>query len=118
MILDILSKEIGISLKQVQQTVELLEDGGTIPFISRYRKERTGGLDEVQVKSINDKHNELKELVKRKEYILGVINEAGKLTDDLRKKIEECWNAVELEDIYLPFKPKRKTALDGKRIGR
>ena len=109
MILDILSKEIGISLKQVQQTVELLEDGGTIPFISRYRKERTGGLDEVQVKSINDKHNELKELVKRKEYILGVINEAGKLTDDLRKKIEECWNAVELEDIYLPFKPKRKT---------
>ena len=61
MILDILSKEIGISLKQVQQTVEFLEDGGTIPFISRYRKERTGGLDEVQVKSINDKHNELKE---------------------------------------------------------
>ena len=109
MILDILSKETGISLKHVQQTVELLEDGGTIPFISRYRKEKTGGLDEVQVKLICDKNNELKELVKRKEYVLGVIEESGKLTDELRKKIEDCWKAVELEDIYLPFKPKRKT---------
>ena len=104
-----LSRHDNIPVKQVFQTVNLLDDGCTIPFISRYRKEETGGLNDIQVQSINECYFQLKELLKRKEYILGVIDNSGQLTAELSKKINDCWNAVELDDIYLPFKPKRKT---------
>lgn len=108
-VLDVLSKLVGISIKQVERTVALLDDGGTIPFISRYRKEQTGGLDEVEIRKISENYNSLQELVKRKEYVLGIISETGKLTEELRSKIENCWTSVGLEDLYLPYKPKRKT---------
>ena len=104
-----LSNEVNISQKQVERTVKLFADGCTIPFISRYRKEVTGGLDETQIQAIFETYTSLKELVKRKEYIEGVIADSGKLTDDLIQKIEKCWNETELEDLYLPFKPKRRT---------
>jgi len=105
----IISNELNISLKQVANTVKLLEDGATVPFISRYRKEQTGSLDEVQITDIRDRLNKLEELAKRKETVLSTIEEQGKLTDDLRKRIEDCYDPIELEDIYLPYKPKRRT---------
>lgn len=104
-----LSRQVNIPIHQVTKTVKLLEEGCTIPFISRYRKEETGGLNDIQVQSINECYLQLNEILKRKEYILGVIDNLGKLTPDLSKKIEDCWNGVDLDDIYLPFKPKRKT---------
>ncbi|MDO4497787.1 MAG: Tex-like N-terminal domain-containing protein, partial [Bacteroidales bacterium] len=106
---DLISKELNIPVKQVQATLDLLNDGCTIPFISRYRKEATGGLDEVQIANIGEQHAKLLEVEKRKQTILTTIDEQGKLTDELRKRVESCWNATELEDIYLPFRPKRRT---------
>lgn len=106
---DIISHELSIPARQVLSTVKLLADGATIPFISRYRKEQTGSLDEVQITSIRDRINKLEELAKRKETVLTTIEEQGKLTDELRKRIVECFDSVELEDIYLPYKPKRRT---------
>ncbi|MFV0290971.1 MAG: Tex family protein [Mangrovibacterium sp.] len=94
---------------QIEHTFELLDEGATIPFISRYRKERTGSLDEVQVGAIQNEKQRLEELLKRKETILSTIQEQGKLLPELEKRIENCWNGTELEDIYLPYKPKRKT---------
>ena len=105
----LIAKATGIGERQVQGTVGLLEEGCTIPFISRYRKEVTGGLDEVQVASVSDQLERLKELEKRKETILKTIEEQGKLTAELRGRIEGSWDSTELEDIYLPYKPKRKT---------
>ena len=105
----LIAKQIGISEKQVAGTVGLLEEGCTIPFISRYRKEVTGALDEVQVAGISDQLEKLRELEKRKETILSTIEEQGKLTAELKGRIEASWNSTELEDIYLPYKPKRKT---------
>ena len=105
----LISNTLDITERQVSNTLELLEEGATIPFISRYRKERTGGLDEVQIASINDEYEKLKETEKRKQTILITIEEQGKLTDELRSRIESTWNATELEDIYLPYKPKRRT---------
>ena len=93
----------------VQNTLKLLLDGATIPFISRYRKEATGGMDEVQISEINARYEKLCELAKRKETILSTIRELGKLTPELSKRIADCWEGTELEDIYLPYKPKRKT---------
>lgn len=98
-----------ISLRQVENTINLLVDGATIPFISRYRKEATGGLDEVQIAAISQAYDKLIDLAKRKETILATIDEQGKLTADLKLKIEECMDANVLEDIYLPYKPKRRT---------
>ena len=106
---EVIAQRTGIPLRQVKNTVELLEEGATIPFISRYRKEHTGSLDEVQITDIRDALNQLKELQKRQEYILKTIEEQDKLTPELRRKIEECLDPVQLEDIYLPYKPKRKT---------
>lgn len=106
---------LGISEKQISSTLHLLEDGATIPFISRYRKEATGGLDEVQIEHIKEQHDKLCDIAKRKETILSTINEQGKLTDELRKRIETTWNSTELEDIYLPYKPKRKTRAEAAR---
>ncbi len=105
----LISKALSIGQKQVENTIKLLEEGATIPFISRYRKEMTGSLDEVQVSSINDMLDKLKEVEKRKTTILSTIEQQEKLTPELRKKIEECWDSIELEDIYLPYKPKRRT---------
>lgn len=105
----LIAKAVGISERQVASTVGLLEEGCTIPFISRYRKEVTGALDEVQVAGISNQLEKLKELAKRKETIVKTIEEQGKLTDELKKRIEASWDSTELEDIYLPYKPKRRT---------
>lgn len=108
-IISLIAKSLNLRERQVENTVNLLNDGATIPFVSRYRKEATGGLDEVAIAQIAEQNEKLHELVHRKEYITQTIEEQGKLTDELRKRIEDCWNATVLEDIYLPFKPKRKT---------
>ncbi len=99
----------GVSERQVAATVGLLEEGCTIPFIARYRKEVTGTLDEVKVAAVSDSLDELKEIEARKQTILKTIEEQGKLTAELKKRIEDSWDSTELEDIYLPYKPKRKT---------
>ena len=106
---------LGISERQISQTLGLLEDGATIPFISRYRKEATGGLDEVQIEAIQTQYEKLSETAKRKETILNTIQEQGKLTAELQKRIEETWDNTLLEDIYLPYKPKRKTRAEAAR---
>ena len=93
---------LGISEKQIGQTLSLLNDGATIPFISRYRKEMTGGLDEVQIEAIQTHYEKLNETAKRKETIINTIQEQGKMTPELQKRIEETWDGTVLEDIYLP----------------
>ena len=100
---------------RVENTLKLLQGGATIPFISRYRKEATGGMDEVQISEINDRYEKLCELAKRKETIISTIEEQGKMTAELRNRIDNCWDSTELEDIYLPFKPKRKTRAEAAR---
>ncbi len=105
----LIATSLGLTDKQVRQTLALLDDGATIPFISRYRKEATGGLDEVQIESIRDRYEKLKETERRKETILTTIEAQGKLTDALKQRIESTWDNTELEDLYLPYKPKRKT---------
>ncbi|MBP5499262.1 MAG: RNA-binding transcriptional accessory protein [Bacteroidales bacterium] len=105
----LISKALSIPEPQVKATLDLLESGCTIPFISRYRKEATGSLDEVQIAAIYDQYEKLGELQKRKVTILSTIEEQGKLTDALHQRIDNCWNSTELEDIYLPYKPKRRT---------
>ena len=113
------SKMIAAAMKlqehRVENTLKLLQGGATIPFISRYRKEATGGMDEVQISEINDRYEKLCELAKRKETIISTIEEQGKMTAELRSRIENCWDSTELEDIYLPFKPKRKTRAEAAR---
>ncbi len=111
----LISDIIQISVKQVERTIALLEEGATIPFISRYRKEATGGLDEVQIGRISSQLDKLKELKKRKETILSSIEAQGKLTPELRKRIEDSWDSTEVEDIYLPYKPKRQTRAEAAR---
>ena len=105
----IIAHQLSLPQDGVENTLKLLDEGCTIPFISRYRKERTGGLNEVQIAQISDLNEKLKEMAKRKETILKTITELGKLTPELQKRIDECWNATELEDIYLPYRPKRRT---------
>ena len=104
-----ISEHLHIRAEQVDATLDLLDAGCTIPFISRYRKEATGNLNEVQVAAISDLNDKLKEMQKRKDTILKTIEEQGKLTDELRDRITASWNTTELEDLYLPFKPKRRT---------
>lgn len=99
----------GISVRQVEQTILLLNEGATIPFISRYRKERTGGLDELQIGAISNLWEKLTELDKRKQSILKAIEEQGKLTTELRQRIADSWDPTEVEDLYLPYRPKRVT---------
>lgn len=99
----------------MENTLKLLENGATIPFISRYRKESTGGMDEVQVTEVSDALERLEALAKRKETILGTIESQEKLTPELKERIEHCWDAMELEDIYAPYKPHRKTRADAAR---
>ena len=104
-----ISDLLNINRKYVDNTLELLDSGCTIPFISRYRKERTGGLDEVQITQICELNERMKETAKRKETIIKTISEQGKLTPELEKRINECWEPEVLEDIYMPYKPKRRT---------
>lgn len=111
----LIARALGLREQQVENTVRLLDDGATIPFISRYRKEATGGLDEVQIGAVKAHNERLHELAHRKEYILQTIGEQGRLTDELRQRIEASWDATEIEDIYLPYKPKRRTRAEAAR---
>ena len=104
-----LTQSTSFSFHQVQNVVRLIDEGATIPFMSRYRKEATGGMDEVQLADLREQYDKLCELIKRKATVLKSVDEQEKLTPELRQRIEECWNANELEDIYLPYKPKRRT---------
>ena len=104
-----IAEELGVKIWQVENTVELLSQGATVPFISRYRKERTGSLDEVEIAQIKHLAEGFDAMEKRKEGILETIGEAGALTEELRKQIEECTESNVLEDLYLPFRPKRRT---------
>lgn len=108
-VIQLIANQIGIQVFQAANTIALLDEGATVPFISRYRKERTGSLDEVQVEAVRDAKERMEELLKRKETILNTIQEQGLLSPELQKRIEDCFDPTELEDIYLPFKPKRRT---------
>ena len=108
----LISSKIGVATKQVAAIVALLNENATIPFIARYRKEKTGSLDEVQIAAIADEYHRFLEIEDRKATILKTITEQGKLTDELRARIEKSWDITELEDIYLPYKPHRKTRAD------
>lgn len=110
-----IAAELKLPAHRITNTLKLLQGGATIPFISRYRKEATGGLDEVQIGDIQTRYEKLCELSKRKETVLSTIEEQGKLTPELKARISACWSATELEDIYLPFKPKRKTRAEAAR---
>ena len=110
-----IAAELKLPAHRIANTLKLLQGGATIPFISRYRKEATGGLDEVQIEQIKEQHDKLCDIAKRKETILSTINEQGKLTPELEKRINDTWNPTELEDIYLPYKPKRKTRAEAAR---
>ena len=105
----LIAQRLQIAENSVAGTLALLEEGCTIPFIARYRKERTGGLDEVKIAAISEQFDKLRELAKRKETILKTIAEQEKLTPELQQRIDQTWEATELEDIYLPFRPKRRT---------
>ena len=105
----IISQNLQLDQTVVENTLSLLEQGCTIPFIARYRKERTGGLDEVKIAAIADQNDRLAEIAKRKETVTKTITELGKMTPELQKRIDACWDATELEDIYLPYKPRRRT---------
>lgn len=106
---NIIAKKLNLNGRYVENTLQLLEEGCTIPFISRYRKERTGNMDEVQIAAISEANDKLKDIDKRKETVVKTITEQGKMTNELQRRIEDCWDANELEDIYMPFKPKRRT---------
>src|SRR5579863_9068221 len=104
-----IARTLSVPMKGLLATVELLDEGATVPFIARYRKEMTGNLDEVQIRAIEEKLLYFRELVSRKETILASIHEQGKLTDELKARIEKTLDKSELEDLYLPYKPKRRT---------
>ena len=109
MLTNIISKELGFAPEKVKNTIALLDDGATVPFIARYRKEATGSMDEVAIGNIKDMYERLKAIVQRKATIIATIEEQGKLTPELKSRIDGCFDAVELEDIYLPYRPKRRT---------
>lgn len=106
---NLIAKSLNLPIEGIGNTIALLEQGCTIPFISRYRKERTGGLNDVQIAQISQQLESLQNIAKRKETVMKTINDAGKMTQELQTRIEDCWDSVELEDIYLPYKPKRRT---------
>ena len=105
----LISSELHLQEHAVENTLKLLDEGCTIPFISRYRKERTGGLDEVQITAISNRLEQLQEIAKRKDTIVKTITDQQKMTPELQKRIDDCWDSTTLEDIYLPYKPKRRT---------
>lgn len=108
----IIAQALSLSERGVENTLELLDENCTVPFISRYRKERTGNMDEVQVADIALMREKLQDVARRKETIVSTIEGQGRMTDELRRRIDDCWNMSELEDIYLPYKPKRRTKAD------
>ena len=110
-----IAQQLQLREKQVAATVQLLEAGATVPFISRYRKEATSGLNEVEVAQVKRLHEQALEIAHRRDYILQTIEQQGKLTEALRTRIADCWDATLLEDLYLPFKPKRKTRAEAAR---
>ena len=105
----LIAQTLNLNEDAVRNTLALLAEGCTIPFISRYRKERTGSLDEVQIAAINDENSRLSDIAKRKETVVKTICEQEKMTKELQQRIDNCWDATELEDIYLPYKPRRRT---------
>ena len=108
----LIAQKLGFTEQQISAVISLLKEGATIPFIARYRKERTGALDEVQLADIQAEWQRIEELKERKQTILKTIEEQGALTPELKQRIEDCWDATMLEDIYLPYKPHRKTRAD------
>src|SRR5436309_12746349 len=108
-VLQRISKEVGAPPPKVEATLKLLDEGGTVPFIARYRKEVTGNLDEVKIRDIDESRRYYTDLETRRATVLGSIEKQGKLTDELKAKILACYSKNELEDLYLPYKPKRKT---------
>lgn len=112
---EIIAKRLNLREKQVANTIQLLSAGATIPFISRYRKEATHGLNEVEVGQVKELNEKMEDLVRRREYIISTIEAQGKLTEELRRRISDCWESTVLEDIYLPFRPKRKTRAEAAR---
>ena len=108
-ITQIIAQELSATTAQITAAVELLDDGATVPFIARYRKEATGGLDDSQLRTLEERLGYLRELMARKETVLKSIEEQGKLTPELQAAIDACDNKTALEDIYLPYKPKRRT---------
>jgi len=108
-ITEIISRNLGLAQIRVANTIQLIDEGATVPFIARYRKERTGSLDEVQILQIKELFEKFTELEKRKVTVLKTIEEQEKLTPELKSRIENCFDPVELEDLYLPYKPKRRT---------
>ncbi|MBR7059172.1 MAG: RNA-binding transcriptional accessory protein, partial [Neisseriaceae bacterium] len=104
-----IAEELSANERQVQAAIDLLDDGATVPFIARYRKEATGGLDDTQLRFLDERLHYLREMESRKETVLKSIEEQGKLSDELLEKIKACDNKTALEDIYLPYKPKRRT---------
>ena len=107
--IELISKRLNISESRVAGALQLLLDGATIPFIARYRKEATGGLDEVEIAAIYAENEKIDELIKRKAFVMEAIEAAGALTDELRARIEASWEVNEIEDIYLPYKQKKRT---------
>lgn len=105
----VIANQLGINQRNVENTLSLLDEGATVPFISRYRKEFTGSLNEVEIRDIQQLYSQLKQLDKRKEYIIGVIEKAGALTSDLKERISRSLSSAEIEDLYLPYKPRRRT---------
>lgn len=108
LVINELAKELGIKVSQVKTVLELFEEGATIPFIARYRKEATGALDENQIKSINDLYSYYNNLLERKEAVIRLIDEKGLLTDELKNQILACTKLTEVEDLYRPYKEKKK----------
>ena len=108
-VVDRIALELNLARPRVAAVVALLQEGNTVPFIARYRKEATGSLDEVAIRTIEDRLIYFKELLDRRETVLKNIDKQGKLTEDLRARIENAWTKTELEDLYLPYKPKRRT---------
>lgn len=108
-LIQILTRELSLPARHIENALALFQEGATVPFIARYRKERTGGMDEVQLRSLQERHQYLTELVGRRQAILRSIADQGKLTEDLQQKIETCWQKTDLEDLYLPYRPKRRT---------
>ena len=109
MIEEVIARQLQLPLRHVQGAVRLLREGATVPFISRYRKEATGSMDEVQVGAVKEALERLTALEARRATVLETIGGQGRLTDELRRRIEACWDPVELEDLYLPYRPKRRT---------
>ncbi len=104
-----LATELSLPQAMVHNALQLLREGGTVPFIARYRKERTGGMDEVQLRTLFDRYAYLQDLRQRKAVVLASIEKQGKLTQELREKIDACMQKTELEDLYLPYRPKKRT---------